>query len=611
VSGTRTVELPAQWALWGADAEDSTYRVLASGGGDLTRRDFEDIVGRYAAGTPDRLPQYTAFWVPDPAGNPWFVGIAIHEHASYAPHDERSHYDTSGREINYSRLFCVPYAELAGHRVTLTELLTAIEQQPSPGHHSDSVTLRVTPGNSRPSPVPRPDDAPPDLAEVVAALLLTGRRVCVVGADELPATDRLAFVDQAMSLLPYGLRATMSAATWASPTARDLKLRMFFASTPRDDGAVTHHVRWGQRGWGTQAPPDGEVARQYLEWLHAAGARAADLLAEQTVPTRFSAAELRATVLALPKDLRVSKVLRDLADMLREGDVTAAMKELRELGRGTSGSVPPADREHYRAQVLRYGLLGNHQGLRPSDKEHLYRRLLPLAFEFPLSYGDYCAIEDAIGGPPHRSLRSVLVELGFASYIPWLLAVKAESRSNDKELMGTLHTAHVPAADPLDEFDRDLASIRPQHRAAICDFALLYLRVHAVDYGLDAKAELARRGYLADTLAAAFPDNAGAQQDRLADALRYVHGDELGRSQVRALFAEPDIRPTPAFEAAVAQVAARSVPELLIARQAADARARRADHDGRAARHPETGRDQRHQPLQMLLRRLAGRSDDQ
>jgi hypothetical protein len=607
VSGTQTVELPAQWALWGADAADSSYRVLASGGGDLTSREFEDIVARYAIGTPDRLPQYTAFWVPNTEGSPWFVGIAIHEHASYAPHDERSHYDTSGREISYSRLFCVPYADLARHRVTLTELLTAVERQPSQEHHADPVTLRVTPGDSPLSPPPRPDDAQPDLAEVVAAMLLTGRRVCVVGADELPATDRLAFVDQVLSLLPYGLRATMSAATWASPTARDLKLRMFFASTPRDDGAVTHHVRWGQQGWGTQAPPDSEVVRRYLEWLHAAGARAAGLLAEQTVPARFSAAELRTVVQALPTDLMVSKVLRDLADTLREGDVAAAMKELHGLGRGKAGSVPPADREHYRAQILRYGLLGNHHGLRPRDKEQLYKRLLSLAFEFPLSYGDYCAIEDATGGPPHRSLRSVLVELGFVSYVPWLLAAKAESRSSDEELMTTLYTTGVRAANPLDEFHRDLAGIRPAHRIAICDFAVLYLRTYADD----AKAELTRRGYLADMLAAAFPDNAGAQQDRLADALQYVHGDELSRGQIRSLFAEPDIVPTPAFEAAVAQVAARPVPELLIAGQAADARARRTDHDDRAAGQQESGRDQRYQSLHLLLRRLVGRGDDQ
>ena len=36
-----------------------------------------------------------------------------------------------------------------------------------------------------------------------------------------------------MALLPYGLRATMSASTWVDNTAQNLKQRLFFASAPR------------------------------------------------------------------------------------------------------------------------------------------------------------------------------------------------------------------------------------------------------------------------------------------------------------------------------------------------------------------------------------------
>jgi hypothetical protein len=611
VNGEQAVELTAQWALWGAEAEDRAYRVLVSSAGDLTAWDFEEIVGRYAAGSVDRLPQYTVFWVPDAAGTPWFVGIAIHEYASFAPHDERSRYNASGREITYSRLFCVPYEDLAKHGVTFTELVSAAEQQPPLQDETTAVTLRVTQKQSRsPLTVRQAADITPDLAEVIAGLLLTTRRVCILGADEVPAIERLAFVDRVLSLLPYGLRATLSAATWASPTARDLKLRLFFASARRDDGSGTQHVYWGQRGWGVDGAPDGEMVRQYLGWLHGVGARATEFLAEQTAPLRFSTTDLDAIPGTLPRDLTVANILRDLADTLREGDGKAAMEELKRLKAHRPSHVSPADRKHYRGQVLRYRLLGNHQELRRGDKESLYRTLLQLAFEDKLSYDDYCQITDAIGGPPHEPLRSVLLAPHrLASYVPQLLVSKAEPRFSDKELMTILDDGGMPAEGPLEEFRRAPASIRQVHRATVYDFAMLYLRT----YAKDAKAELRRRGYLAETLAAAFPSDPEEQQVRIADALRFVHGERLSRGQIRDLFTEPGVRPTRAFEAAVAQLASSPTVEPLIAEQAADARTRQAEYDRRAAHdgQPQPGRAP--QPLHQFLRRIVGgrQADDQ
>lgn len=290
----QAVELTAQWALWGTDAADRAYRVLASSAGDLTAWDFADIAERYGAGTPDRLPQYTVFWVPD-SGGPGLVGLTVHEYASYQARDGRSRYDAGGREIIYSRLFCLRYPDLAKHAVTCADLLNAVERQLLPPGDDGPVTLRVTPAPALWAP-PRPASFPPDLAAVVAALLLTARPVCVLGADEVPAVDRLMFVDRVLSLLPYGLRATLSAATWASPTARELKLRLFFASARRDDSAGTHHVLWDQRGWGTAAPPDTPVVRRYLGWLRQAGERAVRLLEQETAPARFAGDDLLSLV---------------------------------------------------------------------------------------------------------------------------------------------------------------------------------------------------------------------------------------------------------------------------------------------------------------------------
>jgi hypothetical protein len=263
-------ELLAEWALWGKHGADATYHVLACSAGSLTAKDFAKVVERYAHGTADRLPQYTIFWVPGPADAAEFAGIAIHEHARYARQDVRSRYDASGHEIVFIRLFCVRYADLAEHGTTFTDLLTAVQDQElAPQSTTGPVRLRLT---SEQASQPASGSAP-GLAETVAALLLTSSPVCVLGADEVAAPERLAFIDEVMSLLPYGLRATLSASTWASSTAQHLKLRLFFTSVRRGGGG-TNHVRWGQPGQGGLPASGSRAARIYLAWLRRTGTRA-------------------------------------------------------------------------------------------------------------------------------------------------------------------------------------------------------------------------------------------------------------------------------------------------------------------------------------------------
>ena len=197
----------------------------------------------------------------------------------------------------------------------------------------------------------------------------------------------------------------------------------------------------------------------------------------------------------------------------------------------------------------------------------------------------------------------MLREFTFASYVPWLLAAKADSRVSDEELITTMEERSVPAAAPLDQFQRELAGIRPAHRAVACDFALLYLCSQAES----PKNELIRRGYLAETFKAAFPDDLDAQRARLEDALSFVHGESLSRGQIRDLFSEPGVRATAAFEAAVGRLASSPKAERLIAEQAAEARTRTtangdADASDRAPSHPGHRPQLRH----LLGRLLAG-----
>jgi hypothetical protein len=307
-------QLTAQWALWGRRSADTASRVLASSDGTLKPRDFREVVERYASGAHNGLPQYTLFWIPGSESssgesstvqssraqsNGAFVGLAIHEHARYARSDVRDRYDAAGREIVYTRLFCLRYQDVAEQRATFTGLLSAAEsQQLPPPDPAGPVTLRLDPDWQ----VPAALGAAGELAATVAVLLLTTRPVCVLGADDVPALDRLAFIDEVLACLPYGVRASLSAATWASPTAHNLRLRLFFAGAERADGGVTTHVTWGQSARPDLSAAEHEPLRHYADWLERSGAEAAVRLGNQTDPVRFNADELRQAVASLPAD---------------------------------------------------------------------------------------------------------------------------------------------------------------------------------------------------------------------------------------------------------------------------------------------------------------------
>jgi hypothetical protein len=590
-------ELTAEWALWGRRIPEAADDVLESSGGTFTPSDFKSIIARYTTGMPDRLPRYSVGWVPGEDRAPAFVAVAIHEQIPHdsVPQGGRDGYEGIGGD-SVVRLFCVRYADLAEHVVSYAELLDAVQQQelppqaafpgpvgpvaPVPPATAGPVTIRFP---SRPLLRPVAGFAP-ELAKRVAALLLIPAQVCILGAYEVTAADRLAFIDSVMSLLPYGLRASMSASTWASSTAQDLKLRLFFANARRDDGK-TWHVRWGQPDPAEFPDREGEAARLYFDWLRLSWPSARSLLASQTAPARFINADIRQIVAALPRDLTVADTLEDLAASVNDGDTRSARAELQRLEDYLDDPIDPADRDTYRRKIADLGLFKDHQELPDSTEALVYRVLLRLAFEMPLTYDSYCVIEDAIGGPPHEILRSALLKFNFATFLPWLLSARAGASLTDEALAGKLAKQDVQATAPLNALQEGIEDIRPAHRAAMYDFAVLYLRTQAED----ARTELVKRGYLADTLEAAFPADRRAQITRLVDTLGFIHGTPLDRGKIRQLFHDTELRPTAAFEAAVARLAS-SLPNAakFVAEQAAYARLRyRTDgEESQRARRP-------------------------
>jgi hypothetical protein len=591
--GDEAQKVTAEWALWGKEGGEPGYRVLRHSQGTFSSTDFRALLARYATGTNKSLPQYTVLWIPaepdDGEGYRGYLAVGIHELADAGPGRSGGRVEfAEGREIEYVRLFCVRYTELAEFGAGYADLVQAVRKQQLGADLTGPIEVAL------PEIAPRPASFR-KLAETVAILLLTTRPVCVLGADAVAAEERLLFFDSVMSLLPYGMRSTLSASTWASANAQGLKFRLFFSHARLDDGGRTTYVAWGQPGEPDFSLAEDQAPALYLGWLRQIGPEAEATLLGETAPIRFNQADIRKMVAHLPKEKPVEVSLKELANSLDQGDPAPVPTVVKRLNRHLGRQAEPAKRHEYRSLITQLGLLTDHSWLHPRTEASVYKVLLRLAFEPPLSYASYCEIEDAIGGPPRGTLRSVMLNLGFADFVAQLLTIKAEPGATGDALRAILAGQGTPAAVPLDTFRRDVAGIRPVHRKAVYGFTMRYLRVYAED----ARAELVWRGYLADTLEAAFPADMKAQQIRLEDTLQFVYGGRFGKGQIAELFASPQLSATAAFEAAVGRLASRRARRI-IGPQVALARLRKAglDDDVRILQHgrQRSGRWRRRAP---------------
>jgi len=289
--------VPVEWALWERDARKDGHVIRCSDGA-LGPADFHRFVIRFASGVKETLPQYTLGWIPDSSGGVEYLAVGIHELADKDPARSGGRVRASrDREIEYIRLFCVRYVGLALHRATYSELVGAVRDTQLPAELTGLLQIQL-PELDPPHFIP----AVRGFAGGVAALLLTTRPVYILGAVNFDAIDRLRFIDYVMSLLPYGLRATFSASTWASATARDLKVRLFFSNARRapEDGTCLH---WLQSVVTELYAADLPV-RHYANWLEHGGGNALAELADQVDPVRFTAEDVYRVVDNAPRPPR-------------------------------------------------------------------------------------------------------------------------------------------------------------------------------------------------------------------------------------------------------------------------------------------------------------------
>jgi hypothetical protein len=540
--------LNAEWALWGKDERQTAYHVLRCSDGVLAADDFREIITRYGLGVKPDLPQYTVCWIPGPHGRPEHIAVGIHELADPDPQlsGERSRH-VGGRVVEYVRLFCVRYADLAELAPTYAELVAGVVDYQLPPRVVHPLRIELPSAEQAADPGPGPH---PQLAAEVAVLLLTGRPVCILNADQVPAARRLAFIDGVLSLLPYGLRAALSASTWASSNAQDLKFRLFFASAPREDGGRTIHLDWDEERHTKLEPGRYEAADLYQDWLNRAGPSAIAGLASMGAPVRFAEREIRDRITTLPSDRTVAQTLADLDASIRAANWPLVSEQVKRLKRFVpAASQKPEDRVVFQSLIARYALFADHQKLHGSTKKSLYNTLLRLAYDESVSYAGYCQIEESVGRKPGGTLRTVLLRsrLNFLAYI---LAAESEP-GHSEAVMDQLEFHRLPSGKLLDFLDQDIDAILPRHRRTLLDFALYYLRTRAEN----APQVLIDRGYLSALLDRAFPGDQRPQQSRLESILTFVYGHALSRAQITEVFEQPALAPSKAVEAAVAQLA--------------------------------------------------------
>ncbi len=238
------VTVDYEWALEGKPPGSyNDYEVLEHSEG-LDLGIFDEIRSRYATGASGDQPQVTIAF----AGTRQPDGEEIYYVVLALQNEWSGHRDGTNRKIFYTRVVLRPLRP----------------DRRSPGRATRPCTTpsrtSATTGPPRSRSAPTPTFPPRCYGDAMGAagLLLTGKHVCVVGADQEPIRKRLRFIDEVASLLPYGMRTRLTAATWVSATA-DHKIRLSFAPHAADG---THKVTWNH---GVEIPAGERVADRLRE----------------------------------------------------------------------------------------------------------------------------------------------------------------------------------------------------------------------------------------------------------------------------------------------------------------------------------------------------------
>ncbi|MER6137724.1 hypothetical protein [Streptomyces sp. NPDC001815] len=305
--------LIAEWAVWGKEpGTNGGYQVLAAHPPDRSA-DFNSAIHHWSPGTPTRgeqLPWITIGSTTQPDGTPT-IGVFLLDTTDALDHANRPIYRITHLAFRYDDV----HAAGLGWRALAGAALDAAPQLAEPGAgpavlpfcNGDQLLTRI--GHLV---TPRVSDGPLWLA-AAAAHLLDGTLV-VTGARGWQPLELLLVLDTVAALLPFGMRATVSAATCTS-SGSDVPMRLYWGNTA-DPGQTC--LAWGQK------EPDLDAlspeARSYHDllirsWTEYGGERVLQHLADARAPLDIAdpSAHVRAreVLAALNPALAVAQELRE------------------------------------------------------------------------------------------------------------------------------------------------------------------------------------------------------------------------------------------------------------------------------------------------------------
>jgi hypothetical protein len=547
----RPIAVVAEWALHGKTPGDHEgYRLLASSNGLLSPANFSEALDRFSVGTPDELPQVTVSYLQggnQATGRYLALALAIHEYVD-------GHVDQARRKIHYTRYFSVPYQDLAPDAVGYYAMYRALCGIQLPDAGGPPLAVTVT---SAPQRVPGAGE----LALRVAAMLLTGRCVCVVGAERVSMSQRLQFIDDVMALLPYGMRAKMAAATWVRTTLPH-RFRLFFSDVPRvgsrhsEPDLVAH---WSQPDQ-TLIPAEYHSAHEYLNWLEYGMRSPAEALVVFTRETGFGPESITAMLAELgvtsgapgpgagsartvvpsapaggalmPPPDHAARIMLAIGERVRTENLRSVRNDITMLStmvqraqeRGEQSSE--SQRAQYRDVIIAHGLLWPELLLQLGKEARPYSRaLLWLAFGLPLSYQGYCQLEDCLGQAGARpSLPEVLLRvIRDAEFSDSRVAALVLAQLGTGELEKAFNGKQVDIADMVSWLAEPWD--RPRHGRLICGVLVGYLRAMQKRYKPQDVHHLLRpHGYLAPAVLALYPEDLRRQVDVLSSVLLAASG---------------------------------------------------------------------------------------
>ena len=562
------ITVKAQWALYGKTADNEGYRVVACSTGDLTREHFADALNRFQLGTPDSLPQVSVSYLRHGAEQGTsYLALAIQRSAEegqrYA--DGVLQFDNQGRDTTFTSYLCLPYRPLV--QVSYLDMYQVLQDIKLPVQNGPPIEVTIT------VPAQRVLAIDP-LAMRVAPLLLTGTPVCVVGAERTSLTERLRFIDAVMTLLPYGYRSKMTAATWTRETYRDHRFRLFFSSVPRVSKPPDYAVTWGEPD---DAAIAGGEAGVYHDWLAETIyplERLAALRPELGFGEKAALNAFESAAGTLPRPPTDSADSREpLRPPVESGEIDFAEQTLircvehanaptliklrsdiaRLRNYAKTGEIDGPRRERYRKLITSLGLLKHNDRIEKQEGK-LYDALLALAFGTPLDYDGYCQLEECLelepGQPPHQALLAAIERAEMSVPVTCGIVYWHQRTADEKKLNKWLLSEDLDIAELIGLLAADWR--HPQHARIICDVALDYLWKARGRYeSVTVRRALQQHGYLAGALHFRHRGKDQYQISALYQFLKAAYQQGIDKQDIVLILAGPSGPPTPALLAAV------------------------------------------------------------